>query len=182
MTNVTWLLFYREKGQSSPFLTQTKASPCVLSHALLPPACVLQMSLRDSATAARFTLSVGGLSEIPVCGRWLLPCSLSVAYLSHPHSCHSFHCLPLSQMLHFGFCATLYHFVLQTMPVTQPLTKIMTDGGFGFLFLLSVSSPTSEHCCKSCHQNDRHINQLYEGKNKNLFSLTGHSPPLPQLH
>lgn len=61
---------------------------------------VLHMSLRDSATAVCFTVSVGGISGIPVCGRGLLPGSPSIRRLSQ--SCTLLPSLPLSPNLSFS--------------------------------------------------------------------------------
>lgn len=61
---------------------------------------VLHMSLRDSATAVCFTVSVGGISGIPVCGRGLLPGSPSIRRLSQ--SCTLLPSLPPSPNLSFS--------------------------------------------------------------------------------
>lgn len=82
---------------------------------------VLHMSLRDSATAVCFTVSVGGISGIPVCRRRLVPGTPSICRLSQ--SCTPLPSLPLSPNLSFcchmqqnitlSFSSALLHFVFQ---------------------------------------------------------------------
>ncbi len=99
-------------------LPQKYSHPPSLSLSL----CVLHMSLRDSATAVCFTVSVGGISGIPVCGRGLLHGSPSICRLSQ--SCTLLPSLPLSpnlslfchtqQNITLSFSSSLLHFVFRT--------------------------------------------------------------------
>lgn len=82
---------------------------------------VLHMSLRDSATAVCFTVSVGGISGIPVCGRGLLPGSPSIHRLSQsctllpsllPSPNLSF-CCHTQQNISLSFSCALLHFVFR---------------------------------------------------------------------
>lgn len=67
-----------------------------------PSLCVLHTSLPHSASAARFTVSVGAISGIPVCGRGLVLGSPSICHLSQ--SCTLLLSLPLPTNLSLYFC------------------------------------------------------------------------------
>lgn len=120
-------------------LAQFKCSlPRRYSHppSFSPSLCVLHMSLRDSATAVCFTVSVGGISGIPVCGRGLLHGSPSICRLSQ--SCTLLPSLPLSPNL--SLCAvtcskiSLFHLALpcftlffKQRDISQSVIQMMTD-------------------------------------------------------
>ncbi len=100
-----------------------------LSLSLSLSLSVLHMSLRDSATAVCFNVSVGGISGIPVCGRRLPPGSPSICRLSQsctllPSFLPSSN-LPLSLCFHLTLpCLTLFS---KQRDIFQSVTNMMTE-------------------------------------------------------
>lgn len=119
------IIQWRERSAVPPHSLSVDA-PC------LSPG-VLHMSLRDGAAAVCLTVSVGGISGIPVCGRGLLPGSPSFCRLSQ--SCTLLPSLLLSPnrspSCHAKPCFTLF-FTQRCIP--QSVTGIMTGGELRHLF------------------------------------------------